>query len=191
MNDGLQNLIRREVLRVLGTRATTRSALVDSYDPANHAAKVRFQPEDSLSGWLPVATMRAGNGAGVHFAPNIGDQVLVHFLEGEHETGVVGMRLYSDADRPLNVPAGQMWMVDDAGAAVKLTNDGNVSVASAGSGSITVTANSGTVTVAAQKVVVNSSNIQLGGAGGKKVALDGDSVSGGVVHASSADVTAS
>lgn len=141
MVEDLLNLVRREVARALTLRAGNRVGIVDSYDPSTHSVKVRYQPEDTLSGWLPVGTMRSGNGAGVHFAPNIGDQVVVHPLEDVHEAGIVGPRLYSTADQPLNVPAGEMWIVDDQGTSIKLTNDGNASISTPGDLSISVQGN--------------------------------------------------
>lgn len=124
--EDLLNLIRRECARVIGTRSGTRIGIVDSYDKANHAAKVLMQPEGNLSGWLPIGAAAAGNGFGVHFAPQIGDQVMVHYLDGDHDSGVIGMRLYSDGDRPLPVPAGELWLVQQTGSAVKFHGDGSV-----------------------------------------------------------------
>ncbi|MGH6958066.1 MAG: phage baseplate assembly protein V, partial [Caulobacteraceae bacterium] len=129
VSEQLLNLIRREIAVALTLRATTRVGLVTSYDAATHAAKVTLQPEGTLSGWLPVGTPRAGAGAGMALAPNAGDQVMVHFLEDDPDSGVVGLRLYSTRDPPPAAPAGQMWIVDDAGTSIKLTNDGNLALA--------------------------------------------------------------
>ncbi len=56
-------------------------------------------------------------------------------------------------------------------------------------GGINITSTSG-VTVAAPSVIVNSTAVQLGAAGGKKVVLDGDPVVSGAVVASSTKVRA-
>ena len=143
--DHLLNIIRREALRVLGTRATVQAATVSSYDPANHAAKVLYQPENTESGWLPVGSLGVGNGFGVYFAPNVGDQVMVHFLNGQREAGVIGPRLYSDADRPLNVPAGELWLMQSPTCGIKLQGGDAITVIGAtlnasitGDGTITV-----------------------------------------------------
>lgn len=188
--EDLLNLVRREVARVLAGRATTRIGLIDSYDPTSHAAKVLFQPDGTLSGWIPVGTAMAGNGYGIAFAPNLGDQVLVHFLEGDHGSGVIGMRLYSDADLPLPVPAGEMWAIHSTGSGWKFHNDGSgeiiteqgltATVGGALTANITGAADltiggalsanvSGNAEVTAPEVTVNSSNINLGGSGGSPV----------------------
>lgn len=125
----LLNIIRREVARYMALQSSTRPAIIDSYDPVNHAATVRFQPEDVLSGWLPVGTAMAGNGYGVFFAPSPGDQVQVNFYEGNFDTGIIGLRYFSDVDRPLNVPSGNMWLVDPSGSSIKLTNNGTIIIA--------------------------------------------------------------
>lgn len=126
--DRLLNIIRREAMRVAGLRATDQIGIVSSYDPDSHSVQVKFQPEDTLSGWLPVGSLAVGNGFGVHFAPNIGDQVMVHFLNGDREAGVVGPRLYSDGDRPLNVPAGELWLMQSPTCGIKLQGGDAISV---------------------------------------------------------------
>lgn len=137
MEDWL-NLIRREVQRGLSLISRDRIGIVDSYDPATHAVKVRLQPQNTLSGWLPVGTLAAGNGFGVHFAPNVGDQVVVHPLDGVHEARIVGSRLFSTTDQPLSVPAGEMWVIHKTGSGVKFHNDGKVELISNSDMTITV-----------------------------------------------------
>jgi phage baseplate assembly protein gpV len=113
--------MRGEAARVMAELSHTRMGLVDGYDPENYAVRVRFQPEDKPSGWLPLQTLRAGNGAGVYAPPNLGDQVVVAFQEADRDAGVVLGALYNDEDKPLPVPAGEIWMVHEGGAAVKIS----------------------------------------------------------------------
>jgi len=167
------NAVRREVALMMQNIATVRMGIVDSYDPVTHTAKVKFQPDDTLSGWLPIGSARVGVNCGLVFAPNIGDQVEVRFLEGVHEAGVIGLRFYSDQDPPPNVPAGESWFINEQGSGWKFHNDG--------SGEITTTA---ALTVTAPMIILTGET-QIGAPGGKKVALDGDPVVGGVIQASS------
>jgi phage baseplate assembly protein gpV len=141
----LLNIIRRECARVLGLRATEQAGTVSSYDPASHSVKVLYQPENTESGWLPVGSIAVGNGFGAHFAPNIGDQVVAHFLNGEREAGIVGPRLYSTADQPLSVPAGEFWIMQSPTCGIKLQGGDAISIIGAtlnatlsGAGTITV-----------------------------------------------------
>jgi len=102
--------------------------VVDSYDPNRYAARVRFQPDNRLSGWLPVMTLWRGNGWGLFCPPSQGDQVQVQFQEDEPGTGTVCLRSYSAGARPLVVTSGEFWLVHQTGAFLKLTNDGKVSI---------------------------------------------------------------
>jgi uncharacterized protein involved in type VI secretion and phage assembly len=86
--------------------------------------KVEIQPDGVLTGWLPLKSAWVGNGWGIFFAPSIGDAVEVDFQEADGGVGTVGWRFFNDAERPLSVPSGEMWMVHASGASVKLTADG-------------------------------------------------------------------
>jgi uncharacterized protein involved in type VI secretion and phage assembly len=133
MSEDLLNLIRREVALYLANRAETRIGVVQSYDPALHAARVEYQPEGELSGWIPVGTVGAGNGFGMGFAPTIGQQVTVHFLEGSLDSGIIGPSIHSTVDLPPpGVASGMAWMIDPSGTSILLTNDGNAKVSMTG-----------------------------------------------------------
>ena len=174
--------------------AKARVGLVDSYDPTNHSAKVRFQPEDVLSGWLPIGSPSAGSGGGAAFAPSIGDQVVVHPLEGAKQAGVIGERLYSNADRPPAAPAGEFWFINPkSGSLLKIANDGSITLTSNQGQTLTVGADwtvnvTGSVNLTAAHVNITSSDINLGASGGAAVARVGDTVSGGVITSGSAKV---
>jgi phage baseplate assembly protein gpV len=178
----LRNLIRREVALVLSTRGTTRIGLVTDYDPNNHAAKVAYQPDGTLSGWIPVGTAAAGDSYGIHFAPQVNDQVMVHFLEGVHDTGVIGMRLYSDQDPPLPVPAGELWMVQSSGSLLKFHNDGSVECASNADltvtvgGDLTATVSGDMEADVSGTATIKAPTVNLGDTGGPAVARVGDTV---------------
>lgn len=114
------NQIRLQAEMQAGRRVLSKLAIVKSYDPGAYAAKVSLQPEDTLTGWLPVATMQAGNGSGIYAPPSSGDQVKVTFIEGDIESGVVECAFFNDEDRPLSVPSGEIWLVSKGGAKVEL-----------------------------------------------------------------------
>lgn len=126
--DDLMNAARREAERVMGRIAQPRLATVTSYDPDHYAVKVALQPEGVETGWLPLASPWVGNGWGLFAPPSIGDQVQVEAQEGEGETRIVGARLYSDEDRPLAVPSGELWLVHQSGAKIRLLNSGQIEV---------------------------------------------------------------
>ena len=112
--------------------AAPRIGIVDGYDPSTYSIKVRIQPEDTLTGWLPLKAVVAGNGWGILAPPKQGAQVEVTFEGGDVQLGRVQGCYFSDEDRPPQGPngtgpqAGQVWHYDDAGASLRLPNTGKV-----------------------------------------------------------------
>ena len=104
-----------------------RLALVSSVDPASYTARVLFQPEGVLSGWLPVLSSWVGAGWGLACPPSPGDQVLVVPQEGDAEHGIIIGRLWSTSSLPPGAASGELWLVHSSGSFLKLLNDGTVS----------------------------------------------------------------
>lgn len=152
MIDNLLNITRREVQRMSGLVAQPRMGVVRSYDPVNYCAKVEKQPGGELTGWLPVLTLWGGNGWGLFAPPSPGDVVKILFQEGGKEAGIVLGRFFSTVTRPLAVPAGEFWLVHKEGAALKLTNDGTLTLADKAGSSLAMNAD-GTVTINANLTV--------------------------------------
>lgn len=126
--DDLNNVVRREAERVMGTRATTRLATITSYDPSTYSCKVALQPEGAETGWCPIASIQVGNGYGIYTPPRPGDQAVVVFQEDNVETPVVVGFLYNDVDRAATVPAGEVHIVHEAGNKVVLKPGGVIEV---------------------------------------------------------------
>jgi len=113
MSGELVNLIRREVERGLLRRAREAVGIVDSYDPNEHAVKVKLDTDldddgnPRISGWLPLRTNSASK-SGISFVvgPQPGDQVHVSYLEGDPENGIATGFNHNDVDRPPNVASG-------------------------------------------------------------------------------------
>ena len=124
----MENVIRREAERVMSRTAKPQMGVVSGYDPARYAAKVRLQPSDTETGWLPVATTWSGSGWGDYNPPSPGDVVDVHFQEGNQEAGFVSQRFYSAVTQPLAVPSGESWRVHQSGSCIKFKNDGSVEI---------------------------------------------------------------
>ncbi len=111
-----------------GLMMPPHAGIISSYDPVNFAVKVRLQPHDVETGWLPLMSPWVGNGWGMFCAPSLGDLIDVQFLEGSAEVGFACLRWFTDSARPLNVPSGEFWLVHSSGAYLKLTNDGKVAI---------------------------------------------------------------
>lgn len=114
--------------------AKPRLGLVSSYDPTAYAVKVKLQPAPAddpelETGWMPIWSPWVGNQWGLYCPPQVGDQVLVLFEEGDVERGVCIGGLFSDVDRPLSgVPSKEFWLVHESGSSLKFTNDGSVAL---------------------------------------------------------------
>ena len=106
-----------------------RFALVTSVDPNAYVARVTLQPEDVLTGWLPILSPWVGNGWGLVCLPSPGDQVLVISQEGDAEHGVIIGATFSNLARPPTSAAGELHIVHSACATISLLNDGTVSIA--------------------------------------------------------------
>jgi phage baseplate assembly protein gpV len=104
-----------------------RFGIVSSVDPARYVVKVRFQPEDVLSGWLPVLVPWIGQNWGMFCLPTPGAQVLVLPQEGEAEHGVVLGGAYGGSNQPPEGGvAGEFWLIHRTGTALRFRNDGSV-----------------------------------------------------------------
>lgn len=159
----IQNIMRREAGQVQNTKAFPRRGIVTSYDPNRYAAKVRIQPEDVETGFLPIGTPWVGNGWGLLCPPTSGDEVDVHFQEGGKNAAYITLRFYGDAALPPGVaPSGEFWLVHKSGGFLKLTNDGKVSL----NGHVEADITAPTVNItAATAVNVTAPQINLGSSG--------------------------
>lgn len=120
------NAMRLQALRALSGFVTSRLGEVTSYDPNKYAVKVTLQPDDTKTGWLPVASPWIGNGWGLFAPPSVGNIVEVHFLEGALDAGIAELRLFNNVDLPLAVQSGEFWLVHETGSCIKFHNDGSV-----------------------------------------------------------------
>jgi phage baseplate assembly protein gpV len=109
-------------------QAEARFGAVTSVDSSKSMVRVKLQPEDVLTGWLPTLSPWIGNGWGMVCLPSPGDQVLVVFQEGDANHGVVAGRAYSAVQRPPIAPLGEFWLVHQSGSCLKLANDGTIRI---------------------------------------------------------------
>lgn len=111
--EGLKNLIRREIAASMAQVKHLRIGKVDSWDKEKHVAKVKLQPGDQLTGWLPVGGgVGAGKKRGFAHGLTKDDHVLVLFQGGSLQTGIIIQRLWSDKDDPIpNVESGEDHLV--------------------------------------------------------------------------------
>ena len=122
------NIIKQRAGALDQSSAQPRFGTVTSVDPTMATARVTLQPENVLSGWLPVLSPWVGSGWGMYCPPSPGDQVLVLAQEGDAEHGIIVGRAFSTTHMPPNAPVGELWFVHSSGSFVKLQNDGTIRV---------------------------------------------------------------
>jgi phage baseplate assembly protein gpV len=156
--DQFWNLVKSHAAGLDGLAGVARFGLVSSFDPSAYAARVMIQPENVLSGWLPVLSSWVGAGWGMAAPLNPGAQVLVLAQEGDAEQGVIIGAVWSAVDTPLPAPAGELWLQHQSGSFVKLHNDGSIALQA-------------TVVNVSGNLVVSGDISDQGGAHGTLVAL--------------------
>ncbi len=124
----LLNLIKAGAGGLDGRAGVARFGLVSSFDPANYAARILLQPENVLTGWLPVLSPWVGSGWGMAAPLVPGAQVLVVAQEGDAEQAVVVGAVWSTVDKPVPAPAGELWLCHQSGSFIKLLNDGTIAL---------------------------------------------------------------
>jgi hypothetical protein len=185
----LANAVRQQA-RMSGSDVTTpRIATISSYDLGNHAVKVTVQPIDpevgiTESNWMPLGAIGIGNGWGVAVGPQIGDQVLVVFENGDFSSGCIVGRYFSVSQKAIAVPTGEIWAVHQTGSFIKMVTSGDVDVSAAGNLNATVTGNmtstvggnasvtaTGSATVKAASAVLQAASIKLQNSGSALLSL--------------------
>jgi phage baseplate assembly protein V len=124
--DRFLNAIKASAAAMDRTSAQPRFAVVTSVDPTRPAVRVALQPEGVITGWLPVLSPWIGAGWGMSCPPSPGDQVFVLAQEGDSEHGVVIGRAWSDTARTPQAAPGELWLVHQSGAFIKLASDGTI-----------------------------------------------------------------
>lgn len=110
--EALQNDMRLQSSRNMAQFKRARIGTVDTWDPEKHVAKVKFQPGDRLSGWIPVGSQFVGDEFGFAIGLSKDDQVVVTYQEGSLQTGMITHRLWNDKDKPIKkVESGEAHFV--------------------------------------------------------------------------------
>jgi phage baseplate assembly protein V len=159
MMDAWVNAVRAQASAMSNTQGLLRCGIVQSVDPASYCVKVTLQPEGVLSGWLPVASQWVGAGWGIVAPPSPGQQVIVLAQEGQAEHGIILGGLFSLQASPPAAPAGELWIVHQSGAYLKLHNDGTIE------GKATIWNLTGTVDLQGNLTVSGDISDQGGGRG--------------------------
>lgn len=131
----IANQMRMQALLAMGKLGSAKFGLVSSYNPQTYEVKVRLQPEDIETGWIPLTPLMAGSGFGVYAGPSQGDQGVVLFQEGDKEAGFCVGFLNSLQAAPPTVQSGEVHVLAKThGAGVTLLQDGSLNLSTGASG---------------------------------------------------------
>lgn len=115
-----------------------RAVVTANRDPKGLGrVKVRFTDTDQDL-WAGVATPLAGNGRGVHFLPEVGDEVLVAFEGGDPRSPYVLGALWGGSSSPperieiADATGASSIVIDSAGRTIVIEAEGDVTIRSAG-----------------------------------------------------------
>ncbi len=158
MSGDIEDLVRRVVDQHLSRLPRDRAATITAYDPHRHAVKAQLQPEQVETGWMPIGTAHVGNGFGIAIGPEIGDQIVVGFHEGDIEAPYMKARLHSDQERPPVAEAGEMVFQTASGVVIKADKDGAVTITLAGK-NLTIDAGGGDVHINSAGLFHNSKSV--------------------------------
>lgn len=123
-----QNIMRLQGMLERSGRATPRTGTVTAFHPSSYCAKVKLIPNGIETGWIPVGTHWAGAGWGCFSPPPVGALVALTFEGDSIDVGCITNLLYNDEDAPLAVESGEYWLVHQSGAAIKLLNNGKITL---------------------------------------------------------------
>lgn len=126
--DRFWNAVKARAGGLDGLAGVARFGLVSSFDPVAYAARVMLQPENILSGWLPILSAWVGNGWGLAAPLTPGDQVLVIAQEADAEHGVIIGSVWSAVDSAPGAASGELWLQHQSGSFLKLRNDGTIAM---------------------------------------------------------------
>lgn len=185
----LANAIRQQARMSQNDYTMPRLATISSYDASNHAVKVIVQPVDpdigeQESNWMPLGAIGIGNGWGVAVGPQINDQVLVVYENGDFSSGVIVSRVFSVAQPAPAVPTGEVWAIHSSGSFIKMVTSGDINVSAAGNLNATVAGNmtstvtgnanvtaTGSATIKAASAVLQAASIKLQNSGSALLSL--------------------
>lgn len=189
MTDDLMNQVKAQAHAVASRMGSGRWGLITSTRKTDtgYEVRVKLQPEDVLTGWLPVLSPMVGNGWGIVSPPALNNQAFVIPQEGRADHGVVVGMAFNNQDLPPQpggnaVAEGQFALVHKNGSYLLFNDDDVVLVtnrdllATVGRDAKVLAKNS--LTASAPTVTIDAD----GQGGNTTVKLDGDlHVTGSVV----------
>ena len=175
------DVMRREAQRAMSDKAFVRIGQISSYDPNRYQAKCLIYPEMHETGWLAIGTKLVGSGYGMLIGPTQGDLVLVHFVDGDYNMGIIGDSFFTAAMPPPSpVQSGEVLILHASGSFFRIPVDGDIDLSTVANMNLTVSGNlaanvNGTVTITSPTINLDG-NVSVSGT----ITATGDVVAGGI-----------
>lgn len=113
-----------------------------------YTVKVRLEPYQIETGWLPISSSYVGNGYGIVLPPPAeGNHVKVIFSMGDINSGFVVGSTYNNTTAPPQVNFGDAGIFHKSGSSIVMKNDGSIVITSKGGGSIVLDGSDKKVTI--------------------------------------------
>lgn len=127
------SVIRSEIAKALAGLVPCAIGVIEEIDLKAYQVRCRLATSGQLTNWLRIGTDQSGDGTGMVVAPNVGDEVLIQFLDWNAAgAGIVVRRLYGK-DAPPSLDADQLHFVHKSGTDILVKADGSVEVSIAAS----------------------------------------------------------
>ncbi len=126
-----------ELVKHIGKSQAGRSQVscegtITSVDPQTYMAKVMLQPYGVETGWLPIASIAAGNGWGFFHLPPDNSEVTVDFIGGDANNGRVRGIYSNETDAPpAGLAQGEVMLQHSSGTMLHFDASGNLNIVTA------------------------------------------------------------
>lgn len=157
------DVMRREAQRVIGDKAFVRIGEISSYDPNRYQAKCLVYPEMHETGWLAIGTKMVGSGYGMLIGPTQGDMVLIHFVDGDYNMGIIGDSFFTTLmPPPVGIQSGEVLIFHSSGTYFKIPNSGDLDLKTVANMNMTISGNlvanvAGDATITCPTVAIDAS----------------------------------
>ncbi|WP_425058364.1 phage baseplate assembly protein V [Sporomusa carbonis] len=116
----------------IGQNSTAQTGIVTSVNAQSYRVKVHLSLLDIETDWIRVCSFYVGNGWGLVSLPHVGNEVVVTFLNGDLNDGVVTGILYSEgADVPPD-GAEHPALFHESGSKIVLGHNGDIVIEASG-----------------------------------------------------------
>lgn len=105
--------------------------IVTAVDATNYRAKAYIPLLDEETDFIRISSLYVGMGWGLVSLPHIGQEVVVSFMNGDLNDGIItGFNYSEESDKPPN--SAELLLLHESGSYLRFCNGGNVELHAAG-----------------------------------------------------------